>query len=77
VNITIQFGPDAVGEPVVVETLNGGTTSIGGSIPVIGVDGAIRFAFLARAGRGVKSLGIRTGSRIFHLRFSVLDSSHG
>jgi hypothetical protein len=73
VNVRLQFPPDAIGQPVIVEALNGGSTSIGSSIRVVEADGTLSFAFLATAKPGPRSIGIRSGSRTFRLRFWVLD----
>ena len=73
VNVRLQFTPDAIGQPVIVEALNGGSTSIGSSIRVVEADGTLSFVFLATAKPGPRSIGIRSGSRTFRLRFWVLD----
>jgi len=73
VNITIQFTPDAIGEPVIVEALDGGPVSTGSSIRVVEADGSLSFAFLAAANPGPKSIGIRGGAGTFRLQFWVLD----
>ena len=46
VNITIQFTPNALGKPVMVEALDGGSVSTGSSIRVVEADGSLSFAFL-------------------------------
>jgi len=71
VNITIQFGPDAIGGPVIVEAIHGGPTSVGSSIPVIGADGTLSFTFLAPAHPGAKTI----GSTSFLLQFSVVNAN--
>jgi hypothetical protein len=76
VNVTIQFAADAVGEPVVVEAPDGGTTSVGSSIPVVGADGTLTFAFVAPSHGGQNSICIRTGSRSFCLQFSVAEPAN-
>ncbi len=77
VNIKIQFTADAIGQPVIVEALDGGSTnSIGSSIRVVEADGTLSFAFVATARPGPRSIGIRSGSRTFRLRFWVLDLAH-
>jgi hypothetical protein len=73
VNVRLQFTPDAIGQPVIVEALDGGSTGIGSSIRVVEADGTLSFAFLATAKPGPRSIGIRSGSRTFRLRFWVLD----
>jgi hypothetical protein len=75
VNITVEFVPAPVGQPVVVEALNGGSTSVGSSIPVVDANGTVSFAFLAPAKTGPKSIGIRLGSTTFRLQFLVLNAS--
>jgi len=75
VNVTVQFSPAPVGEPVVVDVLDGGSTSVGSSIPVIDATGIMSFAFLAPASTGTQSIGIRIGATAFALQFSVLSAS--
>lgn len=75
VNVTLQFPSEAIGEPIVVEATDGGSTSLGSSIAVVDVNGSISFAFRAPARTGTKSVGIRRGSTTFRLQFSVLDAS--
>jgi hypothetical protein len=55
VNITIQFGAHAIGQPVIVEALDGGPVSTGSSIRVVEADGSLSLAFLAAANPGPKS----------------------
>src|SRR5438128_2711216 len=43
VNVTIQFTRDEIGQPVIIDALNGGCTGVGSSIPVVGPDGTINF----------------------------------
>lgn len=75
VNITVQFGPAAAGLPVIIEALDGGTTTFGGSLPAIDANGSISFGFLAPAKTGIKSIGIRVGTTSFRLQFSVVKAT--
>jgi hypothetical protein len=76
VNIKIQFTADAIGEPVIVEAVDGGSVSTGSSIRVAEADGSLSFAFLATPRPGPRSIRIRSGSRIFRLQFCVLDPAN-
>jgi hypothetical protein len=75
VNITVQFTPAPVGQPVIIEALDGGATSFGSSIPVIDASGSISFGFLAPPKTGMKSVSVRVGSTRFVLQFSVLKAN--
>jgi hypothetical protein len=75
VSITIHFPADAVGQPIVVDTINGGITSVGSSIPVVNSDGTLSFAFVAPRETGAKSLAIRKASATYQLQFSVANAS--
>jgi hypothetical protein len=75
-NVTLQFTPDAIGQVVTVQALDGGPTSIGSSLRVVEANGSISFVFLAPAKPGAKSIGIRRGSSSFRLQFWVLDPTN-
>jgi hypothetical protein len=75
-HITIQFPSDAIGEPVIVEALDGGSVSTGSSIRVVEADGSPSFAFFGTAKPGPKSVGIRGGAGTFRLQFWVLDTAN-
>jgi hypothetical protein len=76
VNVRLQFNPDAIGEPIIIEALGGGRTSIGSSIRVVEADGSLSFAYLATASPGPKSIGIRRGSGTSCMQFWVLDPAN-
>jgi len=71
VNITLQFASDAVGDTVVVQASDGGSTSLGSNVVVVGDSGSISFAFQAPADSGQKSVNIQSASKSFSLQFSV------
>jgi hypothetical protein len=73
VNVTFQFSADAAGEPLLVEVLDGGTTSVGSSLPVIDENGIVSFAFIAPDATGIKSVGVRRVSSVYRLQFSVAN----
>lgn len=75
INITVQFPPQAIGQPVVVETFDGGTTTVGSSIPVVDSDGTLNFGFFAPSTTGSKSIRVRSGTTVFCLQFSAADAS--
>jgi hypothetical protein len=76
VNVRLQFTPDAIGQPVIVEALEGGHTSIGSAIRVVEADGSLSFSFLATTKPGSRSIGIRRGSKTFRLQLWVLDPAN-
>jgi len=73
VNITIEFPSDAIGQPVIVEAIDGGSVSTGSSIRVVEADGSLSFAFFGTTKPRLKSVGIRGGAGTFLLQFWVLD----
>src|SRR5207237_287231 len=73
VNVTLQLNPAWVGQPIIVEAPDGGSTSVGSSIPVIDADGGFSFAFLTPAKTGMKSIGVRIGATTYRLQFSVAN----
>ena len=75
INITIQFGADVIGKPVVIEPSDGGSISTGNTLRAVGSDGTVGFGFLAPASLGTKSIAVRTGSRTVLLKFSVANAS--
>jgi hypothetical protein len=75
INVTLQFSAEEIGQPVVIEAPDGGSTSIGAVIPVVNNDGTLSFAFLAPATTGTKSIGIRSGTTTWSLAFSVANAS--
>jgi hypothetical protein len=76
VGITIQFTADKAGEPVVVEAIDGGVTSVGSSLPVLNDDGSLSFTFIARGDPGQNRVGIRIGSTSVCLQLWVIDSAN-
>jgi hypothetical protein len=77
VNITLQFGSDAVGDIVVVQASGGGSVSLGNNVVVVGDSGSISFAFQAPADSGQKSVNIQSASKSFSLQFSVGGAGQG
>jgi hypothetical protein len=76
VNVRLQFTPDAFGEPIIIDALGGGRTSIGNSIRVVEADGSLSFAYITTASPGPRSIGIRRGSSTSCMQFWVLDPAH-
>ena len=71
VYITLHFRHNAVGQPVVIETPDGGSVSSGRNVLVIGNDETLTFAFNPAAGSVQSSVDVRQGAAAFSLTFSV------
>jgi len=72
VSVTIQFTPDAAGEPVQMASLDGGTINGPG---VISDDGTFTFGFQAPGNSGQIRILVRHGLRTLRLLFWVLSSN--
>jgi hypothetical protein len=76
VHVIVKFPPNAIGQPVVVDGLDGGATSIANSLPVVGNDATFSFSVVAAAKPGSNSVTIRAGLTTFHLNLWVLDPAN-
>ena len=77
ITVTAQFpAASGAGEPVVVEVLDGGSSSTAGSLPVANADGSVTFMFLAASDPGANRLNVRIGSTGVCLQLWVMDSQN-
>jgi hypothetical protein len=76
VNVTIQLTSDDADQAATVAASDGGSTSIGSNVAVIGSDGCISFAFHATVDTGPTSVVVLGGSKTVVLQFWVLDSAN-
>ena len=76
ITVTVQFGASSAGNPIAVDALDGGSTSVGSSLPVAGPDGSITFQFLATSDAGRNLVTVRSGPSSVSLQLWVMDSEN-
>jgi len=77
VNITLQFSSDFVGQAVKIDAPDGGSSSLGSAMSVVGNDGTITFGFSAAGPTGRTQLGLPQARKRFALECSVSNTRCG